>query len=223
MKLKKQISDHSPRLLLFFAGWSAVPELFAGLKVEEGTDLIICYDYREISFEEDLNRYDEIHMVAWSMGVRMAELAVGGKWTFATATAVNGTPLPIDDAYGIPVDIFRGTLENLTAENLIRFNRRMCGSREVLARYMETQPRALEDVRQELQHIYDMCHAIPETDAGMQAPHATAIHWTRAVIGTDDRIFLSANQRNYWSGRCPITEIVSPHYPFHLWKQWNEL
>lgn len=220
MKLIKHISNNSPRLLLFFAGWSAAPALFERLQAEEGMDVIICYDYREMAFREDLSRYREIHLIAWSMGVRMAELALGGKWDLASATAINGTPRPIDDACGIPVDIFRGTLENLDAEGLRRFNRRMCGSRDLLARYEETPPRTIEDVRQELQCIYDICHVSPKPDATVQP---TAIPWTRAIISTGDRIFPPANQRNYWNGRCPITEIDSPHYPFHLWKQWNEL
>lgn len=206
------------RLLLFFAGWSASPELFTRLETEEDTDLMICYDYREISFEEELSGYKEIHLVAWSMGVRMAEIALGGKNRFATATAVNGTGRPIDDAYGIPVDIFRGTLDNLTADGLRRFNRRMCGNRETLAQYESVDARPLEEVRDELQAIYDRCRPLP-ADTHEPAP----IPWTHALVGTDDRIFPVANQLAYWNNRCPVTQIPSPHYPFHLWKQWNEL
>lgn len=165
---------------------------------------MICYDYREMAFEEDLTRYDEIHLVAWSMGVRMAELALGSKYTFATATAINGTPCPIDDAYGIPVDIFRGTLDNLTAEGLHRFNRRMCGTREIHTHYQTVAARPFDEVRDELQAIYDRC----SSSAGNPIP------WTRALVGSDDRIFPVANQLAYWSGRCNVTQISSPHYPF---------
>ncbi|MCL3851277.1 DUF452 family protein [Parabacteroides leei] len=213
MKIIKQTDNHAARLLLFFSGWSASPELFTRLEAREETDIMICYDYREMAFEEDLTRYDEIHLVAWSMGVRMAELALGSKYTFATATAINGTPCPIDDAYGIPVDIFRGTLDNLTAEGLHRFNRRMCGTREIHTHYQTVAARPLDEVRDELQAIYDRC----SSSAGNPIP------WTRALVGSDDRIFPVANQLAYWSGRCNVTQISSPHYPFHLWKQWNEL
>lgn len=217
----KQTNPPSSSLLLFFAGWSAAPELFMELQAEEGTDVMICYDYRGLGFEANLTRYEEIHLIAWSMGVRMAELAIGGKYEPATATAINGTPRPIDDCYGIPVDIFRGTLDNLTAEGLNRFNRRMCGSRDILARYGETPPRMLEEVRDELQHIYSLCHADPSPD---DSPAYAPIHWTRAIVGSDDRIFPAANQLGYWLTRCPeVQEIKAPHYPFTLWEQWNEL
>lgn len=221
MKIIKQLTDHSPSLLLFFAGWSTSPELFTRLKAEERTDVMICYDYRDLTFEEDLTQYEEIHLIAWSMGVRMAELAIGRKYTLSTATAINGTPRPIDDIYGIPVDIFRGTLDNLTTEGFKRFNRRMCGSRDTLAGYETVRPRPLEEVRDELQHIYDLCLGKPQPDV---ARRSAPIRWTRAIISSDDRIFPAANQLEYWLTRCSeVQEIKSPHYPFFLWKQWNEL
>lgn len=220
MIIVKQQHPPSEKLLLFFAGWSASAEVFARLEAEQGTDVMLCYDYRDTAFAEDLSRYNEIHLIAWSMGVRMAELAVGGKYSFATATAINGTPCPIDDAFGIPEKIFRGTLHNLTADGLRRFNRRMCGSREILARYEAFPARPIEEIRDELQHIYDLCHS---QSAEMPGNEAASIAWTRAIIGSADHIFPTANQHNYWHGRCPLTEITSPHYPFYLWKQWNEL
>lgn len=220
MIIVKQQQPPSEKLLLFFAGWSARPEVFARLEAQQGTDVMLCYDYRDTTFAEDLSRYNEIHLIAWSMGVRMAELSVGGKYSFATATAINGTPCPIDDAFGIPEKIFRGTLDNLTADGLHRFNRRMCGSREILAQYEAFPARPLEEVRDELQHIYNLCHS---QSTGMPGNEAASIAWTRAIISSADHIFPTANQHNYWHGRCPLTEITAPHYPFYLWKQWNEL
>lgn len=220
MKIHKQVQESSDKLLLFFAGWSARPELFTRLKAEEGTDVMVCFDYRDTDFGEDLSRYNEIHLIAWSMGVRMAELAVGWQYSFASATAINGTPCPIDDSYGIPEKIFRGTLDNLTTDGLRRFNRRMCGNREILSQYEASATRPLNEVKDELQHIYDLCHKQATRKPGNEA---SSIAWTRAIIGSDDYIFPTANQRNYWHGRCPLTEIIAPHYPFNLWKQWNEL
>ena len=47
--------------------------------------------------------------------------------------------------------------------------------------------------------------------------------WTQALISSKDRIFPTENLRAFWQGRCPITEIEAPHYPFYLWKQWDEI
>ncbi len=197
MKIEKQLNSSHPRLLLFFAGWSASPESFTGLKAENGTDIMLCYDYRDMTFHEDLSSYKEIHLIAWSMGVRMAELALAGKYALTTATAINGTPRPIDDNFGIPENIFR----------------------DILAQHEKFPARPLEEVKDELQHIYNLCNGQSMTNAD----DTTSIQWTRAIISSDDHIFPAANQRNYWNGRCPVTEITAPHYPFYLWKQWNEL
>lgn len=220
MKIQKQTDIRNRRLLLFFAGWSATPELFIRLKAEEGTDIMICYDYRVLTFEEDLTRYEEIDLIAWSMGIRMAELTLAGKYTFTSATAVNGTSCPIHDTYGIPEKIFQGTLDNLTTEGLKRFNRRMCGTRDILAQYEAFPPRPLEEIKEELQFIYNSCKEHSEINS-QSTP--SSIPWTRAVISSDDHIFPAANQHNYWDERCPVIEITAPHYPFYLWKQWNEL
>lgn len=220
MKIIKQQTGHSSSLVLFFSGWAAAPGLFTRLMAEEGTDVMICYDYRDIGFEEDLSRYKEIRLIAWSMGVRMAELATGGKYTFASATAINGTPCPIDDAYGIPEKIFRGTLDRLDAEGMKRFNRRMCGPRQLCAEYEAFPARPLEETREELQQMDALCRREGEA---AQTSADSSIPWTRAVIGAGDRIFPPANQHAYWDGRCAVTEIDAPHYPFYLWKQWNEL
>ncbi len=211
--LKQPCSNNSSSLLLFFSGWSASPELFTSLEANEDSDVTICYDYRDLSFKEDLSHYREIHLVAWSMGVRMAELALGGRYKFTSATAINGTPRPIDDKYGIPTNIFLGTLNGLTPETLQRFNRRMCGTREILGMYQSASARAFDEVRDELRAIHN--HCLQTSDE--------AIPWTRAIIGTGDRIFPSSNQLAYWEGRCPVLEIDSPHYPFYQWTRWKEL
>lgn len=221
MKIYKKTNPLSTSLLLFFAGWSARPELFAGLEEDEGMDVMIVYDYRDTVFVEDLSKYSHIRLIAWSMGVRMAEITLGGKYQFAEAIAINGTGRPVDDSYGIPIAIFRGTLEGLSPEGLQRFNRRMCGSRDILERYAAIPSRPLEELKEELQYIYGL--SLPNPDAPTTQTQGS-ISWTRAIISTDDRIFPATAQRNYWQEHCPnVDEIVSPHYPFFLWKRWNEL
>lgn len=221
MKIYKKTTPHSTSLLLLFAGWSARPELFARLEAEEGMDVMIVYDYRDTTFTEDLSKYTSIRLIAWSMGVRMAEILLDNKYHFVEAIAINGTGRPIDDSYGIPIEIFRGTLEGFSSEGLHRFNRRMCGSRDILKCYAAIPPRPLDELKEELQQIYNRCFPYPDS---AEAQPAGTILWTRAIISTDDRIFPAAAQRNYWQGRCPnVDEIVSPHYPFFLWKRWNEL
>ena len=75
---------------------------------------------------EALSGYRKIRLVAWSLGVWAASVVFGKKpVSFTEAIAVNGTPCPVHDRWGIPETIFRGTLDNVTEEGMRRFNRRM--------------------------------------------------------------------------------------------------
>lgn len=214
MRIDKQINKHNSRLLLFFAGWSASPELFRNLTTEEDMDVWICYDYRDLAFDANLTGYKEIYLIAWSLGVWVAATVFENNRTLprpTTAIAINGTCCPIDDTRGIPEAIFRGTLAHVTEEGMHRFNRRMCGNREILRQYEQTLPRPLHEMQEELQHLYQKYQEVESNG------------WTHAILASADRIFPAENLRNYWLGRCPVTEIEAPHYPFYHWKKWNEI
>ena len=97
-----------------------------------------------------------------------------------------------------------------------RFNRRMCGKRDLLQAYEQIQPRPLADIREELECLY--------TEIKKASPASPLFNgWTQALISSEDRIFPAANLHAFWQDRCPVTEIEAPHYPFYLWKQWNEI
>ena len=92
--------------------------------------------------DEELSAYKEVTVVAWSLGVFVATLALAGlRLPIVRAVAINGTLFPMHDTLGIPPKIFLGTLENLSEEGRKRFNRRMCGSREVLRMYEQVPSR----------------------------------------------------------------------------------
>ena len=217
MNIYKQTKTGNSQLLLVFSGWAASPEVFRQLETEPDTDLWICYDYRGMDFEgEALSGYRKIRLVAWSLGVWAASVVFGKKpVSFTEAIAVNGTPCPVHDQWGIPETIFRGTLDNVTEEGMRRFNRRMCGKRDILQAYEQIPPRPLADIREELEYLY--------AEIKKASPASALFNgWTQALISSKDRIFPTENLRAFWQGRCPITEIEAPHYPFYLWKQWDE-
>ena len=115
-------SGHS-QLLLFFTGWAADETPFAHYRPND-MDYAVCYDYRTQAWDTTfLNGYQEINIVAWSMGVWMVNQLYGtlSALPIRHCIAINGTPYPMDDRRGIPVDIFRGTLENLTPASLHNF------------------------------------------------------------------------------------------------------
>lgn len=248
MQIDKQINRQSSRLILFFNGWSASPDLFRRLEEPAHTDVWICYDYRDLTFDDAIAKYADIHLIAWSLGVWVAE-QIGRRYPslpIRTATAVNGTPHPIDERYGIPPALFQGTLANLSSQGIERFTRRMCGNRSIREAYHRIPARPTETVEAELHALYRLilsassAHACAAWDtskrlsndlAGLQAsaenPSAQTsprlIPWSNAILSRHDRIFPPENLLRYWAGRCPISEPEAPHYPFYLWNQWQAL
>lgn len=218
MRVFKQTKGSKDRLLLVFAGWSVTPALFENLTTEEDVEVWICYDYRNLDFPEELSRFKEIKIVAWSLGVWVAGSTFPKIYQsrITAAVAVNGTLCPIHDTLGIPTAIFKGTLNRLTEEGIYRFNRRMCGYKEVFRYYQTIPARSLEEVKEELDSLYKSY----TTGSTSSMP---SDFWTQVLLSTGDLIFPIENLKNYWMNRCPVKLIETPHYPFYKWKRWEEI
>lgn len=217
-------------LVLFFGGWGSGPSLFQDCRIEEGYDCLFCYDYRDMTFDMTLiGEYPHIRILAWSMGVAVAD-RIFGRYIISgisggidggigcgiggidggigtginsgtnigtgrapdcpsilSAVAVGGTLFPADDRFGIPANIFYGTLENMSEPALAKFRRRMCGKH--LQYYMEHLPdRAPEELKNELQALSEM----------IGKPYPGHLHWNLAIVGNKDLIFPPANQAAAW-------------------------
>ncbi|PJG83666.1 DUF452 family protein [Caviibacterium pharyngocola] len=214
----KAIYHNGTQLIVYFAGWGTPPSTVEHLCLPPDTDLLICYNYQDLSLNVDFSAYQGIKLVAWSMGVWAADQVMAGV-PLLSATAINGTGAPCHDQFGIPTAIFQGTLEGLNESNLVKFQRRMCGDKTVFQQYQQLEglQSAVEN-QQELTALYQ----------GIQQPSAQAVRWTKAVIGQQDRIFPPENQQRYWQSYFGqhsdhIVESALPHYPFAAFSHWAEL
>lgn len=211
MKAERVAGDGNGSVILFFAGWGMDIRPFLRLRPDD-RDVIIVYDYTDLVFDRKiLDGYAKIYLVAWSMGVWAAQRVLGGI-PLETAVAVNGTPYPVDDERGIPVAVFEGTLEHLSEDGIRRFNRRMCGTREILNSFMsDPVRRPVCSLKEELFRIGQ------QLDVPVQS-----VSWTKAMICSEDRIFPEQNMKKYWQA-VPQIYLKAPHYPFYLWNEWNEI
>lgn len=212
MKIKFE-HHQAENLLIYFAGWGTPIEAVSHLVLPQNYDLLICYDYQDPALDFDFSRYQKIRSVAWSMGVWAAERVLQHV-PLISATAVNGTGLPCDDEFGIPYDVFKGTLDNLNESTRGKFDRRMCGDKANLAFYQALPQRSLEEIRQELTALFNQVQQDKGTDL---------ISWTKAIIGKRDKIFSPLNQARYWAVRCPVQETDGEHYLFSAFTHWAQL
>ena len=205
------------KLLLFFSGWAMDENPTAHLN-HEGFDLCTCFDYTnlETSAIEQWRNYSEIVLVAWSTGVWAAEQVLGKlNLPISQAIAINGTPTTVHDETGIPRAIFQGTYDNLTAQSMQKFLRRMFGSATAYNAFVSSIPqRTLENQKTELASILSV---------GFETLVTGLIKWDKAIIGTEDAIFPPQNQMRYWFSRRDAVHCVStlqiiklpiPHFPF---------
>ena len=98
-------NEENNRLILFFTGWSTDWRILSDVRIPDGYDLLIVWDYRNPAPFNILKKYDETVVLAWSFGVYAAQLLlpslssglnITGRW------AVNGSLNPIDPISGIP-------------------------------------------------------------------------------------------------------------------------
>lgn len=207
------IHRNHPRLLLFFAGWGADETPFKAYQ-PEGSDFMVCYDYRTLEFDRSgLEQYREINVIGWSMGVWAAsQLLPQLSLPIAGSVAINGTPYPIDEQMGIPPVIFQGTLEGLTGASLHKFLRRMCADGAAFRSFLQVTPqRPLEELREELANIGQLYRTLPPA----------TFQWREAVVGSNDRIIPPDNQLRAWTTRgTTVRQTEDAHYQEELFKHY---
>lgn len=209
MKKEYILREGNRRLLLFWAGWGADKRPFEALRhVLHRQDCCICYDYATPPQPDEMiewQQYDEIELYAWSFGVWAASTWLQScDLPITRATAINGTPFGIDDARGIAHNVFDATLARLDDMTLAKFDRRMCDDSDTLESYRKVHPtRSIESLSEELQ-------ALRRLIALSGQSHFT---WSRAIIGTRDRIFPPQAQAQAWKeyGTPVIMEEIA-HY-----------
>ncbi len=142
----------------------------AGLD-SHGWNVLMLYDYADLVPDQDLEElfrsYEEIALVAWSMGVWVGQQIFSPfRQQLQACLAINGTLCPIDDQFGIPKDVVRGTLENFDKKQRLKFYHRMCRDREVYRRFVREQPaRSVENQKIELVALLETAGCEPEQES----------------------------------------------------------
>ncbi len=181
----------SDSLLLIYAGWSTDEEAFSNIKCN-GYDIAVVSDYTTLSTPSLRRKYKEVVILAWSLGVKAAEMTASNL-PLSLTIAVNGTPQPVNNTLGIPEGIFRSTTENLSEQNLMKFRRRMG------AAAMSRGSRTIASLKAELENF--------------STNIVTDFRWDRAVITRKDLIFPPQNQLNAWNDKAEITITDGMHMP----------
>lgn len=197
--------ENNKRLILIFAGWSTGPDMYSGINMP-GWDTAVVWNYLDEGLDTGFfDEYCTVYLVAWSLGVAEADRVLPPD-RITAAFAINGTVSPVNALLGIPGEIYHGTTDNLSPRNLQKFRRRMMPDNE---RFKHFFPEPATE--QECDKLAQELRAI----AARNAEHSTPrIAWTRAYIGSEDRIFPPANMVRAWQLDPEVAIVNTPdaHY-----------
>ena len=200
-----------------FGGWGTDENFFAPF-CSDDFDFILFSNYSadDPLVLPEMKTYSKIALIGWSLGVWAAEYLLPKTGIKPDVTiAVNGTPIPADDKYGIPLHVFEGTLNNVTEANMEKFYLRMFGDKKTYDLNRDKVPqRSVKSLHDELRWMYN--RMMEHTDPGFR--------WDYAVTSENDRIFPRDNVYQYWKNQKITRQILvpMPHYFFHNWKDYAE-
>ncbi|EAI2504789.1 DUF452 family protein [Campylobacter jejuni] len=203
MKISNLIqNENSQELILVFGGFASHPSHFAHLKSDK--NVVLVYDYENLDFKFDLNSFSKITLIAFSMGVCVANRLLK-ELNFKQKIAINGTNLGIDKSKGIHPAIFRKTLQNFKLEN---FKEALFKERKNLTKdFIFKDEKALKI---ELEKLFDFALVKQEEN----------LLWDKVYSSKKDEIFPPNALKNAFSKLIFLNE---PHFAFFHFKTWDEL
>lgn len=217
MNLEWLHNKQRKKILIFCNGWGMDSAPFRAIESSD-YDVLNLYDFDNILVEDHnwdfLDNYSERILLSWSMGVWAGQrLFCADPTIFSRKIAVNGTLCPVDRRYGIPRDLFTGTMEAWSELSREKFYRRACGSKSVSSIFLDCQPgRTLKEQQDELGYYLNHADCIDQRES----------IYTEIVIADKDRIVPTANQVEYW-GCSNVAMINGSHFLFYTWKSWDDM
>lgn len=196
-------AESSQDLIIYILGWAATPNAVAHIEHPAGFDVLACFNYTELHplKPADFSAYRRIYLFAWSFGIWVAEQTCR-ELPLYRAVALNGTPHPTDERYGMRLRIVLRAMRGIAAGTAAPTTDDGSG------RYMPTvgeypDPTPSEKIA-ELEWL--AARSREHTDTG--------IRWDKAYIADKDEIFPPARMWDYWQQQGLGTGFDSYHYPF---------
>ncbi len=209
--------EKNKHLVVLYGAWGTDENIFTPLCNDE-FDFILFYNYSadEALVLPEMKTYDKITLIGWAFGVWAAEYLSPKTGIKPDLTiAVNGTPIPADDQYGIPANLIQGTLNNITDETIGKFHLRMFGDKKTYCENIDRVPkRTLKSLHDELRWLYN--RTMEQKEPGFK--------WDYALTSEVDRVYPSKNLEAYWKTQKNTKHIKLPlpHYFFHKWNSLRE-
>ncbi|EES90248.1 pimeloyl-ACP methyl esterase BioG family protein [Helicobacter canadensis] len=204
--------NNNKNILLLFGGFASHFSHFQNF-IPSNYDWILLSHYQHLDFSTLENlllplQNKNLHLLGFSMGVWVAHLflnqtSIASK--FKSKTAVNGTEYGIHETYGINPKLFALTQKKF---NLESFKQNLFGNHYPPPKnFLFLEESLLKD---ELKFFLDHQHHMDNSSK-----------WDRIIISSNDLVFPTQTQKNFWDCqgyKQQILEIDAPHFAFFDWK-----
>lgn len=201
MKKHWLVKSNNESLLIIALGWSCDESAVSHITPTDW-DVLCLYDYRKIELLTplEIEGYKRVTLIGWSFGVWAAE-HIFNNIKFTRTIAINGSPFPVNEEYGISPRVLDVTIKGIRDGGIEKFNRRVYGD------FFDDNPHHVS--KREFAEQLEELQVLRVEGA---KEHDSKLYWDRAIISRRDPIFPLSSLSNFWGHGVIITEMT--HYPF---------
>ena len=199
-------NNNSSDLIVFFSGWGCDQNQFVNL--HDRKDVLILYDYQDLTLDFDFSKYKNIYVIAYSAGVFIASILADTLPNVRQKTAVCGNPYLFDEILGISAENIK-VFKEITLDNYLDFRRKyMVLGNEEYERYNQ-----LESLR-----TIESCASELDAIQRLYAEHKAHINpvFDIAIAAENDLIFNLSAQREFYKDKLRVIPNAKHHIFFHF-------
>ena len=200
------LDNNSSDLIVFFAGWGCDYNQFTNL--HDNKDVLILYNYQDLTLDFDFSKYDNIYIIAYSAGVFVASIYPYIIPNVRQKIALCGNPYLFDEKLGISGDTMQ-VFREITLDNYWDFRRKyMVFSDEEYEKYNKLESmRTIESCENELKAL-----------ERMYAEYKTQINpkFNKAIMAENDLIFDLCMQKDFYKDKLRVIKNAKHHIFFHF-------
>ncbi len=186
------INKNSDELLLFFTGWGCDEYEFEHLESE--CDVLLLYDYSDLSFNFDFSKYKKINLTAFSAGVFVASIFNFSSFKIHKIDkkiAISGNPYLFDEHLGLSKKI-QELLYSVNENNADEFARNYLIKTDEEWEKFHHSKRTIESCKKEFSNLKELYKTNKQNIKDI---------YNEAIFGDDDPIFNVSSQKEYYQNR----------------------
>ena len=191
---------------MFFSGWGCDYNQFTNL--HDHKDVVILYDYQDLSLDFDFSKYENIYIIAYSAGVFVASIFAEKIPNVRRKVALCGNPYLFDETLGISKENIK-VLKEITLDNYLDFRKKyMVFNDEEYERYNKLESlRTIESCENELLALEKLYQ---EKKARINPL------FDKAIVAENDLIFDVEEQRDFYKDKLKVIKNAKHHIFFHF-------